>query len=52
MQCWMLNHFMKIIADGSKWHNRLKQLIDERPKTSLEDMGFPVEWDKLRFWSS
>ena len=51
MQCWMLNHIMHIIADDSKWHDRLKSLIDERPKTTLGDMGFPDGWHEHKFWS-
>lgn len=50
IQCWMLNHFLQIIADGTRWSDRLKVLISERPKTSLEDMGFPENWEKEQFW--
>jgi len=49
-QCWMLAHFMKIIADGSRWPERLSELIVSRPKTSLLDMGFPEDWRDHEFW--
>lgn len=51
VHCWMLNHFLQIIADGSKWPERLRTLITERPKTALADMGFPDGWDNDDFWS-
>lgn len=52
MQCWMLNHFLRIIADGSRWPERLKSLIDEKPKTNLSDMGFPEDWHTKPFWNN
>lgn len=50
MQCVMLNHFMSIIADGSQWSDRLRALINSRPKTSLSDMGFPDNWETDPIW--
>jgi abortive infection bacteriophage resistance protein len=51
MQFWMIQHFLKSIADGSEWAKRLKALIDDKPKTSLSDMGFPDTWEQDPFWA-
>ena len=48
-QCWMLNHFMHIIADGSKWAERVRTTIAEKPKTVLADMGFRIIGTKSVF---
>jgi len=49
--CLMLQHFLGVIADGSKWVERLATLTDECPKTTLADMGFPDDWKQTAFWS-
>ena len=51
MQCFMLQHFLKVIADRSNWAGRLKALIEQRPEiTLLEDMGFPANWTHDEIW--
>ncbi|WP_299615188.1 Abi family protein [Pelagibius sp.] len=49
--CAMTHHLLRVIADGSLWSNRLRELIDDRPKVSLEAMGFRDGWSETEFWS-
>ncbi|MBZ0148013.1 MAG: Abi family protein [Pseudorhodoplanes sp.] len=48
--CGMVHHLMKIIADGSNWSVRLRELINARPNVPLADMGFPEQWETSAFW--
>jgi abortive infection bacteriophage resistance protein len=50
MQCVMIHYLMKTIADGSRWSERLRELIASRPRTTLNDMGFPDNWEDDPFW--
>ncbi len=46
----VLNVFLKIIADGSTWQQRLASLINTSPHIPMEAMGFFNDWDKDPFW--
>ena len=48
--CAMIHHLMMVIADGSQWSVRLRQLIAERPNVPLAAMGFPEDWHASQFW--
>lgn len=53
MVCCMLNHLMKVIADGSGWSDRLHDLVDDKPKgIELKRMGFPEHWTRSPLWKS
>lgn len=48
--CSIIQHMMGVIADGSRWGERLTELIDDRPNVPLVAMGFPCEWKSHRPW--
>lgn len=53
--CVALWHVLRIIHPHSTWNTRLKSLIkdyfpDHMPYVSLENMGFPNNWDTESFW--
>jgi len=48
--CCVIHHMMHVIADGSKWHDRLRELVRERGNLPLSSMGFPDDWEQSSFW--
>lgn len=51
----ILAHFMKIICPRSTWQMRLVELMHSFPKSdymSIQDMGFPTEWEQQIFWKN
>jgi len=51
----ILAHFMKIICPRSTWQIRLVELMRSFPKSdyiSIQDMGFPTEWEQQIFWKN
>lgn len=48
--CCIVHHMMKVIADGSSWHDQLRSLIAARPNVALSSMGFPADWETKSFW--
>lgn len=48
--CCVVHHMMNVIADGSAWSERLRDLINERPNVPLASMGFPDDWEIQSFW--
>jgi abortive infection bacteriophage resistance protein len=48
--CCVIHHMMNVIADGSAWSSRLRDLVDERPNIPLDLMGFPLSWKDHSFW--
>jgi abortive infection bacteriophage resistance protein len=50
IQCCMIHHMIRIVADESQWSGRLRELISQRPGVSLSSMGFPDDWETLPFW--
>lgn len=48
--CVMVNYLMEVVADGSRWPDRLRSLLMEYPEVPLEPMGFPQKWTKLEYW--
>lgn len=51
----ILAHFMKIICPRSTWQMRLVELMHSFPKSeymSIQDMGFPTEWEQHIFWKN
>lgn len=51
----ILAHFMKIICPRSAWQMRLVDLMYSFPKSdylSIQDMGFPIEWEQHIFWKN
>lgn len=49
--CSMIEHMMNVIADGSRWGERLTELIDNRPNVPLWAMGFPDDWKNQPPWA-
>lgn len=49
--CGIINHMMGVIADGSRWAERLAELLEQHPEVDKNAMGFPNGWQKLSFWS-
>lgn len=50
--CCIVHHIMKTISDGTKWSERLKDLVFERGHCTLESMGFPKNWEEEEFWKT
>jgi len=46
----IMNIFLSVIADGSRWQDRLRTLIAESPDIPISEMGFRSEWFKDPFW--
>jgi len=49
-QAAVLNIFLSVIADGSRWQYRLLDLLDNNPDIQLEKMGFFKNWHNDPFW--
>lgn len=49
--CCIVHHLLKMISDGTKWSERLKELVAERGDCTLASMGFPEKWDEDQFWN-
>ena len=47
--CAVIHHMMDVIADGSLWTHRLRDLVAEAP-APITHMGFPADWDDQPFW--
>lgn len=48
--CVIINFLMEVIADGSRWPDRLRALLSEYPEVPKAAMGFPEEWTEMTFW--
>lgn len=48
--CVMINFLMEVIADGSRWPDRLRALFGEYPEVPLGAMGFPEDWRSMSLW--
>ena len=51
--CCILSHFSKSINQRSSWSQRLTELINSfpiMPYVSVQDMGFPTDWQNHNFW--
>lgn len=48
--CFIIHHMMKVIADGSGWHDRLRALVNERGDLPLKSLGFPDDWEGAAHW--
>lgn len=48
--CVAINFLMEVIADGSRWPDRLRALFVEYPEVPQDVMGFPAEWIEMPFW--
>ncbi len=46
----IINVFLAIIADGSRWQDRLKALFAESPDIPISQMGFRQNWYNDPFW--
>jgi abortive infection bacteriophage resistance protein len=46
----ILNVLLRIIADGSKWHQRLYDLLQDYDDLPKNEMGFPENWQQDPFW--
>ena len=49
-QAAVLNVFLSVIADGSRWQYRLLDLFNNSPDIQLEKMGFFKNWLNDPFW--
>lgn len=38
------------ISPGTRWHLRLRDLIERHPVVPVTDMGFPADWQQATFW--
>lgn len=48
--CCIIQELMTVIADGSDWHTRLRELIASRGALPLRSMGFPDDWEAAATW--
>jgi len=49
----ILAHFMQYVCPRSSWKVRLTDLVRSFPKAahvSVQDMGFPKDWEQHEFW--
>lgn len=46
----VLHDLMQIVAPGTGWHIRLRDLLVAHPFIDLHAMGFPKDWEKEPFW--
>lgn len=46
-----LNALLRDIDPASTWHTDLRNLIAAHPNVLPADMGFPVGWDAMPFWT-
>lgn len=49
-QAAVLNVFLSVIADGSRWQYRLLDLLRNHQNIAIERMGFIENWYKDPFW--
>jgi abortive infection bacteriophage resistance protein len=49
-QLVVMQVLMTKIAPDNHWAQKLKALIDEHPKTPLDQMGFPADWATRPLW--
>ncbi len=49
-QMVIIQHFLKIIAPGNGWADRLKILFLKHKNIPLQQMGFINNWEKETFW--
>ena len=49
-QAVILYVLLQKIAPGTEWNKRLRDLIGKYPDVSLEEIGFPKQWDGDLFW--
>jgi len=49
-QAVMLATLMHVVADGSKWEERIAELFDKHPTVDPARMGFPRDWKADSFW--
>lgn len=49
--CVVIAYLLRIVADGSRWADRLRALLQEYPEAPLDRMGFPTGWTGLKFWA-
>jgi len=49
-QASVLNLFLVVIADGTRWQNRLFNLLEENQNISIKEMGFSDKWYEDPFW--
>lgn len=45
-----IQYLLNTVAPNHTFHNRLKNLLLEYPKTDLMSMGFPSGWETEAFW--
>jgi len=46
----VLNVFLYVIADGSRWTYRLYDLLNNNNHIPIHEMGFPTKWSDDSFW--
>ena len=49
-QAFVLNLFLSVIADGTRWQNRLFDLLKDNQGLPIQKMGFPEKWHTDPFW--
>ena len=49
--CCIIHYMMRVVSDGSLWHEQLRALVASRPNVSLSSMGFPEEWESQTLWN-
>lgn len=47
----LMRYIMAITCPGSKWEERLIELLKEHSEVDPAAMGFPSVWDKMRIWN-
>lgn len=47
----LLRYCLRIVAPNSQWHKRLCELFKEYHDIPLNELGFPLDWNKSSFWN-
>jgi abortive infection bacteriophage resistance protein len=48
--CVIAQYLMSVIADGSRWSERLAELVNSQVDVDIERIGFSPGWDDDSFW--
>lgn len=49
-QAVMIEALLHVVAPGSRWGDRLADLLAQHPKVRLDRLGFPEGWQQRAVW--
>lgn len=49
-QAVMMEALLRVVAPGSRWGERLAELLAQHPKVHLDRLGFPEGWQQRAIW--